>query len=698
MMKKINFFIFMALIQYSAYSQETSKDSSLHMLEEVEISKPSSGESSIKLIVPLKDIPLTTNIVSSETLRRQGSDDMISALKNVSGVYPIATYGGFQQFIIRGFSDFLLLVDGFRDERHNISESAPMSNTASIERIEVLKGPNSVLYGHSALGGVINIIRKKPSRKQTFDFLASYGSFNTRRLRGGAGGPIGHKFFYRLDIGLSQDQGWRNAGSDRSTGYLALDYVPDDKNLFQLQFSLSKDAYRNDAGIPVINGKIPEHLNLSSRYNAIDDHLNYKRADINFKYTHIFSKVLKLSNTTSYAIDDINYLSTESLVLNAAMDSVTRGYFNFNHQTKPFQNTIELNMLPEILGLKQQLVIGYSMNYLNRSTYYDDPLRNSMASTLSLINPTESQSPVHPVNTDAKRINEYVHGIYLQDWFDINKRIKLLAGLRYDIIDAAYRSDKLPTSSDPLIKGVSYTPVYKALTYRLGGLYKATDKVSLYGSYSTYFKQPRQIPSNDKKLKPESGYQTEAGIRLNPIEPFSVNVAAFYIHKNDMVVGLGKGLFDQAGAAVSKGIEIDFSVQPINGFQLTAGYSFVNAQYTNYVQGTTDYKGKKLQYAPNHQVNIWSSYSLTHGFLKGLGLGLGGNYFGLAYTDSDNSVKMPAYFVINTTAFYRMGKAEINLNLNNILNEKYIVSAINGNQLYPGAPTNLLLSVRYLIQ
>jgi iron complex outermembrane recepter protein len=181
-------------LSQSNTSMLDSTKKSVELLEIlIEGKKVDNGKSTLKLAVPLKDIPVTVNSISSDLLSKQDTDDMVAALKNVNGINPVLTYGGFQHYIIRGFQDFTLLIDGFRDERHNISTSAPMSNLANVERIEVLKGPASVLYGHSALGGVINVIRKKATVEPVYNFSSSYGSFNSKKVTVGAGGAITKK-------------------------------------------------------------------------------------------------------------------------------------------------------------------------------------------------------------------------------------------------------------------------------------------------------------------------------------------------------------------------------------------------------------------------------------------------------------------------------------------------------------------------
>lgn len=669
-------------------------------LEEVTIlgKRKKQFRSTAKLDVSLKDMPITLNVVSSQLLKQQEADDMVTALRNVSGVRPVSTYGGFQHYIIRGFQDFVLLIDGFRDERHNISTSAPTSNLANVERIEVLKGPASVLYGHSALGGVINIIRKKTSTTPQYDFSVGYGSFNTRRTTVGAGGSITKKLTYRTDFGMSEDTGWRKAGGSRSTGYLSLDYNPTEKDQLNVQIGVSKDHYNNDAGIPIdpLTNKIPRGVALSNRYNVPQDFLNFNRVDLQVKYARQINSKIQLSNNMGYAIDDIDYLSTESLTLNAAKDSVQRGYFDFNHKTKPFQNVLDFSFNVKKWNVDQKIVAGYSLNLLDRHTFWDSTLRSKMASTVSVINPQENQGPVARANDMVRNISEVMHGLYLQDFITFSPKIKALIGARYDIFDGSYSTDKLATATTPEAKGLETDRKSHALTYRLGFVYQPTKSLSAYSSYSTYFKPARQIPtSGTLTLEPETGNQYELGLRYDVNDKISINTAGYSILKNDMIVGLGGGKFDQASAATSKGFEADVTGQWFKGFQTVAGYAYTDARfkdYTSSVVGAGNLTGKTLQYVAKNQFNLWATYEIQGGNLKGLAIGAGGYYLGDNFANSKNTVVLPEYQVLNTSLSYSVKTIRINFLVNNVFNKTYFSSAINGSQLYPGAPRNCMMS------
>ncbi|MCX2478233.1 TonB-dependent receptor [Pedobacter sp. MC2016-15] len=671
------------------------KDSVKYDLNEVNINSNKQGRGTLKLNAPLKQIPITFNSVGKTLLDDQGVDDFQSALKNVSGVNPVETYGGFQQFVIRGFTDFLMLVDGFRDERQNISQSAPMSSTASVDHIEVVKGPASVLFGHSALGGIINVIRKQPTTTPTYDFSLAYGSYNTRRMTAGAGGAITDKLSYRADFGISDQDGWRKAGFSKANGYLALNYALTAKDQFQFQIGGAKDDYQLDAGIPTINGVIPAGVAFSTRYNTPQDRMKYSRTDYQLRYNHSFSADTKLTETIAYATDNYHYFSSETLYLNAAQDSVNREFFYFNTILKPLQNTLELSSVLKTGSIEQRFTFGNSLNYLNWKQFRDSSLPGT--TTVGLINPVETQPAIVLHNDTKRRVNEFSTSFYLQDWINFTAQLKALIGLRYDYFKGEYRTDKLNSAND-YVKGVATDRESDAFTYRFGLVYEPVTALSIYGSYANYFKPGRQLPVNDIVLKPEKGAMSELGVKLQINEQLSSTTSIYHIKKTDIIIGRGAGVFEQAGKAVSKGVEEDLTYTPNAHLSVTAGYSYTDARFKDYVQSpTVNLAGKRLFYAPDHQANLWATYRFARNIEdNGFRISAGGNFLGSSFADNDNAVKLPAYTIINAAVHYQFKHVDIGLNVNNVFNKReYFVSAINDNQLYPGKPANYLASVRY---
>jgi len=651
-----------------------------------------------KINVPLRDMPVTTSTVTVKTIEQRGADDLGEAMKNTTGVRANNTYGGFQHFTIRGFSNFVLLVDGVRDERHNISTSAPNTNLANVESIEVLKGPASVLFGHSALGGIINIVRKRPTANLKADFSATYGSFNTRRIRAGAGGPINDKLRYRVDFGMSDTDGYRHSGSNTNNGYLALEYTPTSKDLFYLTIGANKDIYDTDTGIPMLEGsKVAPGMNVNTRYNDPQDFLKHTRYDFQLKYVRELSKNLRLSNQLSYYDDNINYFSTEELTFNATLDSITRSYpFYFNHLTKPLQNQLELTYDFNTGNIEHKLLAGYSLSVLNRKTYNGDVYGCGQFATIPVNNPVENQGYLGYVTTNYRATMENVHGIYVQDWIRFSDKLKGLAGLRYDIFDGTYYTNLVDAERNVTERGAESTISKSALTYRLGMVYQPIEAISVYSSFSTYFKPSRRVAPNGETFDPETGYQGEVGSRLEISHKWSGNLSFYYMRKNNQLESLPGGILKRIGSAESKGLEAEIHGNPVAGLDLTAGYTFSKAKYLPFSSSEINsVAGNIMAFAPENMLNVWANYELQNTILKGVSIGAGANYMDETFTNSANTFVLKAYIVADLAIGYRVGRVSLRLNINNIFNEKYFANAIFDNQFSPGATRNFLVSLKY---
>ncbi|MES2732514.1 MAG: TonB-dependent receptor [Bacteroidota bacterium] len=654
-----------------------------------------------KIDVPLRDMPITTSAVSLKTMEQRGVDDLGEAMKNTTGVRANNTYGGFQDFTIRGFNNFVLLVDGVRDERHNISESAPSTNLANVERIEVLKGPASVLFGHSALGGIINIVRKQPTNVFKTNFSASYGSFNTRRIRAGAGGPISKKLRYRVDFGISDSEGYRQSATNTNNAYLALEYTPSTKDYFLLTLGANKDQYATDTGIPMLaGGVVAPGMNVNTRYNDPADFLKHTRYDFQLRYVRQLSANLRLSNHLSYSYDNINYVSTEELTFNESKDSLHRSYpFYFNHLTKPLQNQLELTANFNTGSISQKVLVGYSLSILDRKTYDGSPDGSFFGpgnlATIAVVNPVLNQGYLGYTDKRCRATDETVHGLYVQDWLQLTDKLKALIGLRYDIFSGTYYRNVVDKDRKVISEGQQTTIPSQALTYRLGLVYQPIQPLSIYGSFSTYFKPSRRFTTK-ATFDPETGYQGEVGSRVVLSSKMTASASFYYMRKDNQVESLAGGEYKRVGSAESKGFELELVGSPLAGLDFTAGYTFTDAHYLPHSNGDANaVAGNQATMAPKNMGNVWVNYEIQQTALKGLSLGAGANYMSQTFADSDNSYALPAYSVVDATIGYRIRQVSLHLNVNNVLNEKYFNNVIITNQFYPGATRNYLLSVRY---
>lgn len=693
------------ITQTTLYSKLVKKSQielipSSQILDEVSIHGNSKRAISInKIAIQNLDSPIITNSVDSKILEQRNVSSLGEAVKSATGVRPINRYGGFQTFRIRGFNNFVLLNDGVRDERHNLSTSAPSTNLANIERIEVLKGPASVLLGHSALGGVINLVHKKPSNIQNGEFKVTHGSFNTVNMQGGIGGPINEKLTYRVDFGTTRTDGWRDLGVATNNGALALNYEISKKDNIELSIQANNDLYDTDTGIPVdVNGAVVEGMDPETRYNDPQDYLKHKRKDLQLKYTHEFSDKLKLTNHFSWSDDDINYLSTEFLELNEAKDSIKRAYpYYFNHVTKTIQNQLDLSYEFTTGSIKHKSVIGHSLSVLDRKTYGGSVIGPGTFATISVVNPILNQGFIEAVDEKVQVREEVVNGFYIQDWMNFSDNIKMLLGLRYDIFNGTYYENIIDNDRVLLGKGEKTEIPSTALTYRVGLVYQPFKNASIFGSYSNYFKPSRVVSPSNQIFDPEEGFQLEAGVKLEDANKYSITLSAFYLQKNNIVEVNTVDEYNQIGEADSKGIELDIYYEILEGFSFKGGYAYVDARIRDFdsegLQAIKD--GNKLKYAPDHMANGWLNYNKLKGFAKGLGLGVGFNYVSENYTNSSNTYILPSYTTIDATVYYYINNVRLGLNLNNITDKLYFTDAIYSSQFFPGMGRNVKVSLGY---
>ena len=194
-----------------------------------------------KLNIKNLDAPMTVNVLNRAVLQKWNINNIEEASKMVAGVNPVKQYAGFQFFNIRGFDNFVVLYDGIRDERHTITQSAPVASFANVERVEFLKGPSGDMFGHSALGGIINIIRKKPTYTTQGEAKFTIGSYNTYNVEMGIGGPISNKLRYRVDAGLMNTDGFKGIKEKNFNSSLMLQYTPDHQNTLEFFAQYNND-------------------------------------------------------------------------------------------------------------------------------------------------------------------------------------------------------------------------------------------------------------------------------------------------------------------------------------------------------------------------------------------------------------------------------------------------------------------------
>jgi len=717
-------------------------------------------ESALKLGAPLKDIPLTTSSVNRDLLDQLQVSHINDALKYATGIKPRLNYGGFQTFRMRGFDAPVIMLDGARDERMNLSNSAPLTSLAAVERIEFVKGPASVLYGHSAVGGILNVVRKQPTHDFHANVAASYGSWDSKRLVLGVGNGISDKLSYRFDASLSNLEGWRGSGDETANAYLALDYDIDIKNKLEFRIGVNDDFYGTETGLPSVKydiydakddlvyrqGDLPAKFDRKQRYNDPQDFLKHENVNGSLKYTHCFSDKSKLQLHASYSDDLIDYFSTEEL---SYLTSKTADYTNyylkgdakvficldtlqrtfplrFSHETNTFQNYLDYSSEFKTGSVLHRYTAGYFFMYLDRTSFkgYNvgvDVAGEGLFGKVAVQNPVLNQGNLTTKFSGASVYHEMVNGLYFQDLIELNDKIKMLAGIRFDHFKVDMQSAEVDHGRSLTNRSEEKSMVNKSFSYRLGAVYQPVGSLSVYGSYSSFFKPKRSsynsnylylnrdgkvfTPEEGKEVfKPESGYQLEAGVKYAYNSVLNFNASAYFIKKKNIVQYLGKTeegrrIYGQIGLVDSKGFDIEVIIDPLEGLSLTTGYGFNLAKYRKFsVNDYTDSRaGNDLTFNPRNQFYAWAYYEFAAGVFENFNLGLGTNYSDKMFTDSNNSFVLPAYWLFDLALGYSLDKTYFKFKINNLFNKVYESSSVYSNQYVPGQERNVMFTIGFKI-
>ena len=565
-----------------------------------------------KLDVPMKYLPLSVNSLEAGSLEIRGIRNIQEATRFMPGIRIQTSYGAFQQISVRGFDHAVMMVDGIRDERSAINNSYPIPDLSSVESIELLKGPASVLYGHSAVGGILNIVRKAPSERPTVNARLAYGSFENKEATLGMGGKLVGLVNYYANVNYADQEGWRDNGNRRFSGYLALSaqITPDDR--LEIRSGFNRDFYGTEIGLPPImssdiynttddqlylhkNDMLPG-LDREARYNNESDFMKNYGWNISGQYTHQFSEGMKLTDRLSFSADDINYFGTETLDYLESDEPIYDHYYwkgpnekryicldtvylsyplRFSHIAKTVSNSLELSGHFQTGEVKHNYMGGYAFVALNRNSYTgynlgDDVQGPGLYSHVSVYDP-HSMGYMTSKFSKATVTHHYANSIYLQDLLELGERWKVLAALRADFFRYLSASADTPTGKREYESHGSFNRIRnKALTYRLGAVYLPHPNTSLYASFATFFKPIRTFyqdnvvyvdangerftpTRNEEVFKPEKGYQAEVGIKYDLNQLLHANASLFYIRKMNSTTTL------------SNNYEMEVDGQPVTG-------------------------------------------------------------------------------------------------------------------------------------
>lgn len=674
--------------------------------------------SATRIPVPVHDTPRSVEVVTRQVLEDQKVIRFSDALRNVSGVSQFSTQGGGAgNFMIRGFaSDLNIFKNGFRDD--STYSSRAQRDIINLERIEVIKGPPSYLFGRSDPGGVINQITKAPLKNPYYSAEMILGNYDLYRPTIDIGGPLNESktLTYRFN-GLYESAGSYREGVRSERIFLAPTFGWDlgPRTTFRLEGEYLYDNTPIDRGLVAIGGGVaPIPVTRFLGDPTRKQETNSGKATLTL--LHDFNDLFRWRTAFRTAVVRNRYSSLESWFL---VGDENDGILNLAQFAIP--TTVQSHYLQnELHGqfstgpIKHKTIIGIELGREVSSAsvsgdFGGDTTTPGAFSFINIFNPADRLFLNTPLTkfSNTKNVNDIL-GVYFGDHVSLLENLHLHGGGRFDYFKQTLVNR--PHDLDPNQTEDSQTDL--AFSPSVGLTYQPWKPIALFANYTESF-APQASGSRSISgtlFDPERGKAYEGGVKFQFFEDrLRAKVAAFHIKKRNVLTGdpLNGFQFSVAtGEQRSQGIEFDVAGRLLPGWDIIANYAYIDARVT---KDLLFQEGSRVPNSALHQGSLWTTYFLQEGPLKGLGAGLGmfaqGKRNGVFQcTDPANCqapFELPGYVRMDAAVYYRKPEffTRTNLvaalNFTNVLDQRYFSGTQNFREIiYTGAPFTVIGSMK----
>ncbi|MDH1976719.1 TonB-dependent siderophore receptor [Aliarcobacter butzleri] len=614
-----------------------------------------------------------------EDAQLQNIDDVITMSSNT--IYTGSSHGRANQISMRGFSGVPILLDGMK-----ITNKIARPEIFAYESIEILKGPDSLQYGESSPGGLVNLVKKKPTKNSLAQVELEASDNPSYSPKIDLGGALNNdkSLYFRLTSLLKYDEGWTNSNTDTNKIFVApsLAYDINDNNTITFVTEYTDETEPSDFGTYVNNkGKLiapiknmishpDEEFEKTQKIAGFDLDSVFDTWNSNLKYRYIDYKGVN---------GDIHMPQRYNQVTNI----VTRAYA---YQKQEFQEHAlqeTINKEFDLFGKKNNLSIGadYNKAYSKTTMFYVPTVPYNINLSHPIYEHLTSLSD-HPnaMNMTTPKTNVESWGTFIQDNINLTDDLIFSAGVRY--------SESKPQNGQRT----------DATTPSFGLVYHLSSQTSLYTNYSESFTPNSAMDKNGKILDPETGKGYEFGVKQKLFDDkFDLTTAFFKIEKENIALAdpnapaVG-GWSISSGKQESQGFEIDLSGDITSNLSVIASYGYVDTK-------NKDANNKDLRNIPNHTANLFTTYKLTALNLPDYYIGGGAKYIGNKYADDANNIQLDSALIYNATIGYKKGNWKANLSVQNLTDEEYVDGALASNaagtRVYVGTPRTILATIGY---
>ena len=649
--------------------------------------------SATKTDTRIRDIPQSISVITEEQIKDQSLLGLTDAIKYSPGVMAGQGEGNRDSVWFRGNqSTSDLFVDGVRDDVQYYRD------LYNIDRVEVLMGPNGMIFGRGGVGGVINRVTKEAHWENKNELRMQGGTYDHKRSSIDLNSGINETLAVRINA-MIEDSGSFRQGveSEKKAINPTFTFKPSDKTKIVVGMEYFNDKRTNDRGIPSVSNGLQSRPFSTSRSTFFGNaSQSPNEAIVKNGYAiidHTFDNGMSVKNTTRFSDYDKYY---QNVYANSSVQAngtfTIDGYYD-NTQRQNFFNQTDLTYNFKTGSVSHKLLTGLEIGLQENQNYRivnsgtdPTPLASNPFALLTF-NSSRSRNTSTDISNQA---------IYLQDQIYLNEQFQIIAGLRYDKFKTKF-NDSVTIANSATINDQFISP-------RVGLVYKPIEPVSLYTNYSLSYlprtgEQLTSLTSSIKSFDPEKITNIEVGIKYDLLQSFSISSSIYRLERSKMAITDPSSPTNTiiVDGQVTKGFELGVAGKLFDSYSMYGGYTYQDAEITKN-QGTGDAQitsGTPLGHVPKHTFSLWNKYEMNETWSAALGIVSRSDMFAATPTTS-TAVKLPGYARLDAAIYANINKqTKLQLNIENLLDKTYYQSAHNNNNIMYGYPLTARATLTY---
>jgi catecholate siderophore receptor len=659
--------------------------------ETVTVKAPAGGyqvpatSTATKTPTPLRDVPQSVTVVTQELMKDQLMSSVGDVMRYVPGAAVHQGENNRDEVILRGNdSSANFFVNGVRDDVQYYRDLYNLS------RIEVLKGPNALIFGRGGAGGVVNRVGKEALFQPRYEVSLQGGTYGNKRFTTDLDQPVSDQVALRLNGVFEDSDSFRNGVGLKRYGVTpTVSFAPSSRTKIIASYEYLNDTRVADRGVTSFQGR-PVDVDPSTYYgNPADSHV---AAGVNLGYLTIQHETgaVTIRNHTSIASYDRWYQNFVPGAVSADQSQVLlTAYNNATNRTNLFNQT-DLTYVAKTGAVRHTLLAGVEAGRQLTDNFRNTGFFNNAAPSISVpFSATMITTPVTFRQSATDADNHLITNLaatYAQDQIELSRHVQVVAGLRFDRFDLQYHNNR---------NGDTLRRVDNLVSPRAGVVFKPLTLLSLYGSYSVSYlpssgDQFSSLTTITQQVEPEKFNNYEVGAKWDAPYGLAVTTAVYRLDRTNTrsTDPNDPTRIVQTGSQRTNGYELGLNGHVIPAWSIAGGFAYQDASVTRATSAAR--AGAQVAQVPHNTLSLWNRYQMHPKVAAGLGV----LYRSDMFAAIDNTVTLPSYTRVDAAAYFVLTRqVQLQVNVENLFDRRYFINADSNTNISPGSPRALRINL-----